>query len=156
MALKMSLLKITIPGKPIAKSLLKITIPGKPIAKKRPRFARRGKYVVTYNDQETEEGRAFLLVCKQLDGHRPIENPVHIDCHFYMPIPKSTSKIRRKKMLMAKIKHTKKPDLDNLIKFIKDVFNGLVWKDDSQVFALIASKKYSEDPRTEIFIIEDE
>jgi Holliday junction resolvase RusA-like endonuclease len=33
---------------------LLITIPGKPIAKKRPRFARRGKFVTTYNDQQTE------------------------------------------------------------------------------------------------------
>jgi phage terminase large subunit GpA-like protein len=37
--------------------MINITIPGPPIAKKRPKFARRGKFVTTYNPQDSEEGR---------------------------------------------------------------------------------------------------
>lgn len=48
--------------------------------------------------------------------------------------------------------HTKRPDLDNLIKFVKDCLNGVVYQDDSQVFSIQAEKRYSEDPKTEVFI----
>jgi Holliday junction resolvase RusA-like endonuclease len=126
--------------------MIDIIIPGKPIAKKRPRFARRGKYVVTYNDQETEEGKFFLLAREQFKGEI-ITGPVDLWLRFYMPIPKSTSKKNRNLMNLGLIRHTKRPDLDNL-----DCLNGLVWKDDSQVCRLEAVKLYGEEPRTEIRI----
>jgi hypothetical protein len=48
-----------------------MTIPGIPIAKKRPRFMRRGKFVQTYNCQESEEGR-FMWQMKSRYPHAPI------------------------------------------------------------------------------------
>jgi Holliday junction resolvase RusA-like endonuclease len=126
----------------------RITIPGKPIAKKRPRFARRGKFVVTYNDQETEEGRVLWEVKNQWKGREPIESPVGCYFKFFMPYPKGFSE--KKKSLLPR--HVKKPDLDNLIKFYKDVFTGTVWKDDSQVWSLTASKVYHDIPQTEIYL----
>ena len=131
--------------------MIDITIPGKPIAKKRPRFARRGKHVITYNDQETEEGKFFLLAKEQFN-RKPTTGPVDLWVRFYMPIPKSTSKKNRNLMNLGLIRHTKRPDLDNLVKFVKDCLNGLVWKDDSQVCRLVAVKLYSEEPRTHIRI----
>lgn len=71
-------------------------------------------------------------------------------CNFYFEIPKSTPKKNR-----AEAVHTKKPDLDNLVKFIKDCLNGEAWKDDSQVVSLFAQKIYERDgngPRTEIIL----
>ena len=130
-----------------------ITIPGTPIAKKRPRFARRGKFVTTYNSQETEEGR-FLFEAQKQYQYPPIETPIHLFCCFYMPIPKGTSKKKINLMELNQIKHTKKPDLDNLIKFVKDCLNGLVWKDDSQVFSIEAVKLYDQQPRTIIKVEE--
>lgn len=132
-------------------NMIDIIIPGKPIAKKRPRFARRGKHVVTYNDQETEEGKFFLLAREQFNQN-PITGAVDLWVRFFMPIPKSTSKKNRESMNLGLIRHTKKPDLDNLVKFVKDCLNGLVWKDDSQVCRLEAVKMYGENPRTEIRI----
>jgi Holliday junction resolvase RusA-like endonuclease len=130
---------------------LNLTIPGKPIAKKRPRFARRGKFVTTYNDQETEEGRFLWHVHEQLPVvWKPFDGAVVLTAVFFMPIPKSTSKIKRAQMLQNIIPHTKKPDLDNLVKFIKDCLNGVAWLDDSQVERLVAFKKYSDNPGTEI------
>jgi len=124
-----------------------ITIPGNPIAKKRPRFARRGKFVTTYNDQETEEGRVLWEI-KQQWKDPPIEKGVGVmmDVTFYMPIPESMPKKQRDR------DHVKKPDLDNLIKFLKDVCNGTVWHDDSQVWKISAEKKYDECPRTNVFL----
>ncbi|MCK4525918.1 RusA family crossover junction endodeoxyribonuclease [candidate division WOR-3 bacterium] len=129
-------------------------IPGNPIAKKRPRFARRGKFVTTYNDQETEEGR-FLWEIKQQIKRSPIKGPIKISCIFYMPRPKShygTGKNAGKLKLNAPALHTKKSDLDNLEKFVYDCLNHVVWKDDSQIVESIAKKLYSDKPRTEIKI----
>ena len=128
-----------------------LTIPGKPIGKRRPRFARRGKFVVTYNDQETEEGR-FLLDARRQWKAPIMEGPVYLSLTFFMPIPKSTSKKVLSAMRKNGVRHTKKPDLDNMVKFVKDCLNGLVWKDDSQVDELTAKKIYSENPRTVIGI----
>ena len=131
--------------------MIEITVPGKPIAKARPRFYRRGKYVGTYNGQEMEEGKFMLLVREQFEGEL-IEGPVDLWLKFFMPIPKSTSKKNRESMKLQLIRHTKRPDLDNLIKFTKDCLNEVVWKDDSQVCRIEAVKLYGESPRTEIRI----
>lgn len=131
------------------------SIPGKPIAKKRPRFCRRGKFVMAYNDQETEEGRFMNLVCQQLPkGFEPLPGPLSIKLYFGMPIPKSISKKKRAQMIGGELKHTKKPDVDNCIKFVKDCFNELVYKDDSQIVSVEAWKAYSENPKTVIIISE--
>ncbi len=129
-----------------------ITIPGKPISKHRPRFARRGKFTVTYNDQEGEEGK-FMWLMKEQWKQEPSVNPITLNVIFYMPIPASTPKKILSGMRTEQIKHVKKPDLDNLLKFVKDCGNGVIWKDDSQVFRIIAEKTYSENPRTQIQII---
>jgi len=129
-----------------------LEIPGKPIAKKRPRFARRGKFVTTYSDQETEEGKFLLLALQQIGDRKPLEGPITISAEFFMPIPKSTSKKKTLLMEAGTIQHTKKPDIDNLIKFPLDVLNGVLWKDDSQVVSIFASKNYSLVPMTKILV----
>lgn len=134
--------------------MINLIIKGKPLAKKRPRFVRRGKFVSAYNDQETEEGR-FLWEVTQQHKEPPVEGPIILSCHFRMPIPKSTSKKRQKLMLNNEIQHTKRPDLDNLVKFVKDCLNGICWNDDSQVWHLTASKVYGIEPLTLINIQPD-
>jgi Holliday junction resolvase RusA-like endonuclease len=124
----------------------RFTIPGNPIAKHRPRFARRGKFTVTYNDQETEEGR-WLWELKQQWREKPIEGPIQLEVAFYMPIPKYLMK------KWATTPHVKKPDTDNLVKFLKDCCNQTLWKDDSQVWSIKAFKMYSPDPKTVVEII---
>lgn len=131
-----------------------LIIPGNPIAKARPRFSRRGKFVVTYNAQETEEGR-WLWEAKQQLKQPLIEGPIKISCTFYMPRPKShygTGRNAGKLKANAPELHTKKPDLDNLEKWCLDCLNEIAWKDDSQVVESIAKKLYSDNPKTEIRI----
>jgi len=128
-----------------------LEIPGKPIAKKRPRFARKGNFVITYNPQQTEEGR-FILNVRQKWKKRPLEDPIRLVLVFEMPIPKSFPASKKKLMKGGWISHTKKPDLDNLIKFVKDCLNGVVYRDDSQIISINAEKKYSDDPKTKILV----
>ncbi len=49
-----------------------------------------------------------------------------------------------------KIPHTQKPDLDNMIKYILDCGNGILWHDDSEIYRIRAEKMWSRKPRTEI------
>lgn len=130
---------------------LEIVIPGKPIAKKRPRFARRGKFMAAINDQETEEGK-FLLCAQQQINQRPFEGPLQVYMTFFMPIPKTSNK-RTLLMESGEIKHTKRPDLDNLEKFASDCLSGDAWRDDSQIVMSTTQKRYSRDPGTKITII---
>lgn len=124
-----------------------IRIPGPPIAKKRPRFARRGNFVTTYNPQETEESMFLWEVRQQYNGE-PSPNPIALNVQFLMPIPRSASRKKAMQMEAGQIQHTKKPDIDNCLKFIKDVCNGTIWRDDAQIVSVQAEKYYSDSPQT--------
>lgn len=71
---------------------------------------------------------------------------------FYMPIPKRTSKTMTSHMIKDFIKHTKKPDVDNLLKALLDALNGIAYADDAQIVKLSAQKVYAETPRIEMII----
>ncbi|WP_445477389.1 RusA family crossover junction endodeoxyribonuclease [Lysinibacillus irui] len=47
---------------------------------------------------------------------------------------------------------TTKPDLDNLIKGIKDGCNKVIWHDDPQIVEMNVRRFYSEQPRAEVTI----
>ena len=87
-------------------------------------------------------------------GIQPSEQPLEIDIVFYMPIPKSYSKKQKAEILSGRLKHTKKPDIDNLTKSVLDALNGLAYADDSKIIKVAAEKQYSEKPRTELSIKE--
>lgn len=134
-----------------------ITVKGKPIAKARPRFARAGKYVKTYNAQESEEGKFLLLAIEQIN--KVHKGPIELYMTFFMPRPKShygTGKNEGKLKKSAPLYHTSKPDIDNLIKFPLDVLNEVAWEDDRQIIYIQAVKRYSDNPKTQILIKEVE
>lgn len=65
----------------------------------------------------------------------------------YRAVPKSWSKRKRADAIADKIRPTTKPDLDNVIKGIKDALNGVWYKDDSQVVEYgLVGKWYAEEP----------
>jgi crossover junction endodeoxyribonuclease RusA len=71
--------------------------------------------------------------------------PVSLRVRFYMPRPKSLPK--------RVTEHTKKPDLDKLVRAVKDSLTGVIWNDDAQVVGLAAYKLYVDDggmPRAHI------
>jgi Holliday junction resolvase RusA-like endonuclease len=128
-----------------------IHVSGKPIAKKRPRFFRRGGFVGTYNPQETEEGRWLLEAKGQIPAM--LEGAVIANMTFLMPIPKTLRKRDVALVDAGEFYHTKKPDLDNLVKFVKDCLNGVAWRDDSQVVKITATKVYGKEPGTRITLM---
>lgn len=68
------------------------------------------------------------------------------------PIPKSTSKKKRKEMLEHRLRPTVKPDLDNVAKLIYDALNGVAWYDDNAIVDARVQKFYSDEPRVEVSI----
>ena len=128
-----------------------IAIPGKPIAKKRPRFVRRGEHVITYNPQETEEGKWLLMAKGQIT--ETMTGAILMSCLFSFNRPKShfgSGKNAGKLKSSAPVYHTQKPDIDNLQKFVKDCLNGVAYRDDSQIVEVHAVKVWGEQAKTEI------
>lgn len=134
-----------------------ITILGKPIAKNRPRFSRRGKHVVTYSDQGDDRDRISTIVAAQSTIGSIITTAVTVSMRFWFERPKSHFRAGKYAGFLkpsAPEKHIVKPDVDNTVKWICDILNGIVWKDDAQVTKLVAEKMYvtTGEARTEIVI----
>lgn len=83
-------------------------------------------------------------------GARMIDGAVTLEVIAFLAIPKSATKSRRAAMLAGDEFPTKKPDLDNIVKNLKDALTGIAWRDDVQVVSLIADKRWSDDPRVEV------
>lgn len=124
-----------------------IIIPGKPIAKNRPRFARRGKGVVAYSNQETEEGRTMNFIRASF-GATPLDGPLTLEAEFFFEPPASVSKKRRAAMLSGEEPCLNPKDVDNLLKFLMDASNGILWHDDHQVVRISGFKAYAEHAKT--------
>ena len=81
---------------------------------------------------------------------KPILGPVQVTVTFYLPIPKSTSSVKRRQMLNHVILPDKRPDASNLYYIIENAMKEIVYVDDSQVVNLNVSKFYGEEPKTVI------
>lgn len=127
-----------------------IIVNGIPVAKKRPRFTVRGKFAKVYNDQLTEEGRAYLEIKEQWNRDKPLDCPVKLTIRLSFPLPASASRRKVAAMLNGEIKHVSKPDADNAAKFYMDVMSGLTYLDDKQVYSLAVEKGWAEFPHTTI------
>jgi Holliday junction resolvase RusA-like endonuclease len=82
------------------------------------------------------------------------KQPICVNLVFGMPIPKSTPKSRKMAMAEGIVRHTNRPDVDNLAKSVLDALNGIAWVDDSQIVKLSAEKHYSIEPYVYIYIHE--
>jgi len=122
-----------------------ITIKGKPLAKARPRFSRQGGQVRTFNSQAKQEKVARLKLRLAYGCNDPLVGPVDLNVLFVFEKPKT----RKNNEL-----HVGPVDLDNLLKFLCDVGNGILWQDDRQVARINATKIYGEESKTIITISE--
>lgn len=137
---------------------LSFEIPGDPRGKGRPKFARRGAFVQTYTDDRTAayENLVALAAKSAMSTCTPpidrFEGPVALCLTATFGIPKSASKKARAAMLAGDQKHTKLPDLDNVLKAVLDGCNQIVFRDDSQVVGIVAHKQYGDAPRVLVTI----
>lgn len=134
--------------------IVKFTVPGTPVAKGRPRFSRQGPFVRTYTPDKTYRYEQLVQLSFIQSEQPKLSGAVKVRILAYFPIPKSASKKKQKMMAEGEIRHTTKPDGENVSKAILDGLNKIAYDDDSNIVELHIEKWYSDDPRAEIYIEE--
>ena len=105
--------------------------------------------------QRQYEARVALFAQQAMAGRPVIAGPVALSVTALFPIPASWPKKRQAAARAGTEQHTKRPDLDNILKAIKDGLNGVAWKDDSQVCVLRECRKgYSDTSRVLVTVEE--
>lgn len=131
---------------------LLITIPGQPVPKGRPRFARRGRSVVTRTPKRTQDAEAWVAECarRAFDGEL-LAGPLRVDAVFILKRP---GRLKPRRHPDGLVWAPKRPDVDNLRKLLLDGLSAL-WGDDAQVVCGESAKVYAErdqGPRTVVRI----
>ena len=131
-------------------------VPGAPVGKGRPRAARRGAGVVMFTPEKTADYESLVAATagNAMRAHQLLDGPLGAVLEMRFPVPASWSKAKRARALAGVEWHTSKPDADNVAKAILDACNGVVFRDDSQIVILIATKAFSEEPGVRVVIRE--
>jgi Holliday junction resolvase RusA-like endonuclease len=112
------------------RDVISFTLPIDPVAKARPRLGRNGQ---VYTPKETVQ---FENLVRMLSArYKPKElltGPIKTEVTLYLVPPKRP---KNKYPIV-------RPDWDNLAKSVCDALNGVMWKDDSQVFDAHVKKLY--------------
>ena len=118
-------------------NLITFTVYAKPVPKARARFSRSG----VYTPQQTVDFENLIAYSAKnaMRGNELILESVTLVVNFFF-----------KKAIKNPDSHIKKPDLSNLIKSVEDAMNGIVYKDDSQIKNIVASKQYGESDKIEV------
>lgn len=107
--------------------------------------------VVTHDNKKTKPWQQLVAdgASQALRGAGVMmTGPVFLRVTFFLPRPKSLPK--------STTAHLKKPDLDKLVRAVKDALTKVIWQDDSQVTQLNAWKYYAapgESPRAVIHVV---
>lgn len=123
-------------------------IPGIIQPQERPKFSTYGGRARAVDPIKSRDFKHFIKMVSA--EHAPaalIETEIHLSVDIYRPIPKSLSKKKRAEAIAGILRPTKKPDLDNLVKGIKDGMSKVIWHDDAQIVEMTVRKFYSENPR---------
>lgn len=131
---------------------IEFTVPGEPRGKGRPRVCRNDH---TYTPKETASYEN--LVKLEYERQCPLKRfepgtMLKMSIAAYYKIPKSASKVKRRKMLLGDLRPTKKPDMDNVIKIIADSLNSLAYHDDAQIVSAVVDKYYDDVPRVDVYL----
>jgi len=124
---------------------MKYIIMGDPIPLARPRYTNRH----IWDSQKQTKLIWALELQKQNIEKVLLAGPLQLDVCFYFAVPKVMS-IKRRATIGSSFMFFR-PDLDNLIKFVKDVGNKILYNDDCQICNISAKKLYDDGngPRTE-------
>ncbi len=143
--------------------MIKLILNVEPKALQRARTTVRKNFVRTYYSKEATSQMdmlkyAIINALSEQDKvsigewHKNSHTPLRIALKvvFYMKTPTSYSQVRKERL--ENTAHTKRPDIDNLIKNVLDRGNGILWQDDNFIYKVEAEKLYSVRPRIELFI----
>jgi len=125
------------------------TLSGKPIPLARPRLGK----THTYDSQaKLKEASSWEIMAQRPKPFLLTKRPLQMVVTFNMGMPKAWSRIKQDHFVSKPC--LTRPDVDNLLKYLLDVCNGLLFEDDSQVTSVHAKKIYSFVPSTTFQLIE--
>lgn len=107
---------------------------------------------IAFTPKKTANWEAYARMCATatMQGQRARREPCELSVIAVFPVPKSWPGWKRDAALNGEIRHTTKPDLDNILKAAKDALNGVVYADDAQVTQTTMRKQYGTSPRVVI------
>ena len=123
------------------------SIPGDPI----PKMTHRHGKGRTWNPQKQMMVNYQLLILNQHKNRPWLIGPLHLEAVFYIEPAKSFSQ-KKKEQLYGKYVDIK-PDNSNLCKYIEDLCNGILYKDDCIIASSSYKKIYAKTPRTEFSLV---
>ncbi len=121
--------------------MVSFTVKGTPAAKARPRFTSMNGKVRAYTPKKSATYENLVKLEAQKHITKPIDGPVGLYIHFYLPRPK---RLVWKTKQMPSIYTDKRPDIDNLAKSVIDGLNDIAFRDDGQIAMLHIQKRYCE------------
>ena len=140
---------------------IKFIVLGEPQGKGRPRFvtrynpdtqksfgqARTPEKTIVYENLVKSE---YIRQC----GEYKFPDDAMIDMRImaFYSIAKSKSKKQKEAMRNHRVRPTKKPDADNIIKVVADSLNQIAYRDDAQIVDTMFRKFFSDQPRIEVTI----
>jgi len=125
---------------------ISFTVLGNPQGKERPRFTKFGKAYTPPKTKFYED--SIRANYRRSIRHKFSQNtPLEVEIVAFYEIPKSINRHKRNLMLDGKIKVTKKPDGDNVIKIILDALNGVAFHDNVQICKILFEKRYATKPK---------
>jgi Holliday junction resolvase RusA-like endonuclease len=133
---------------------IRLTVLGEPKPQARHRHFTRGTFSGTY-DPSKDKKESFASILQSQAPKEPITAPISLELIFYFSRPKNHFKTGKNSEMLkdsAPDWHSRRPDIDNLVKFVQDSLNKIYYKDDALICQLIAKKFYSSTPRTEIIL----
>ena len=139
---------------------VRFVVYGEPQGKGRPKFSKVGDHVKTRTPDQTViyENLIKTEYRSQCNGFQfPDQAQLDMRVMAFYQMPSSVSKKKRQQMLDQKIRPTKKPDADNILKVVADSLNQIAYRDDAQIVDTHVRKFYSDRPRIEVlFRVVDE
>lgn len=121
---------------PVGAAALDVWIAGVPAPQGSKRHVGGGRLV----ESSKAVGPWRTLVAWHLAQHHlgaPVDGPLTVRLGFVMPRPAATPK-------RSTPPAVRRPDLDKLVRAVLDAATAVVWRDDSQVVELAASKRLAE------------
>jgi Holliday junction resolvase RusA-like endonuclease len=129
-------------------------VPGKPIAQGRPRFAKRGKFVTTYDPATSRDYKSWVRSCA-LDHMAEMSIPMFprgVPLRMVLTVGLEKPKSVKKTVSLP----VTKPDLDNFTKGICDALESICYAADQQIVCMSLRKVYDTRPGALVVIQEYE
>ena len=93
-----------------------------------------------------------MMAKAAMGASEPLEGALEAFIYVTFAVPASYSKKRTEACLSGQEKHTKKPDLDNVVKAVLDGMSDIVFLSDSQITSIHATKVYGEVAKVEVLV----